>query len=129
MNPTRHIWRIGLIVLFTSVICPAALAQESDLTIAQYLHTAWTEKDGAPKNIQAITQATDGFLWLGSVDGLFRFDGVAFEHYQPQTGAAFPAGGARALLALPNGDLWIGFYSGAVTLLRNGRAQNYTKRD
>jgi PAS domain S-box-containing protein len=71
----------------------------------------------------------DGYLWLGSADGLYRFDGVVFERYQPQSGGPFPAQDVTSLLALPNGDLWIGFIPGAVSLLRNGNATNYTVRD
>jgi PAS domain S-box-containing protein len=76
-----------------------------------------------------LAQSADGYLWLGSPDGLYRFDGVVFEHYQPQSGGPFPAQDVSSLSALPNGDLWIGFVSGAVSLLRNGSAKNYTARD
>jgi PAS domain S-box-containing protein len=76
-----------------------------------------------------LAQTSDGYLWLGSHDGLYRFDGVVFEHYQPQSGGPFPVGTVSALLALPNGDLWIAFMPGAITLLRNGNATNYATRD
>lgn len=95
----------------------------------QFVHSSWGAKEGAPRNIQAITQTKDGYLWLGSAEGLFRFDGVVFEHYETSAGPPLPSGAARFLLALPNGDLWIAFYSGAVSLLKNGTARTYTKRD
>jgi len=44
-----------------------------------YHHTAWTQKDGAPQGIWAITQTRDGWLWLGGSFGITRFDGVKFE--------------------------------------------------
>ena len=47
--------------------------------VTQYHHTAWTYSDGIPPNIFAIAQTRDGFLWLGSGSGLFRFDGVRAE--------------------------------------------------
>ena len=47
--------------------------------MAQYMHTSWGEKDGAPSSIEAIAQTTDGYLWLACFDGLFRFDGITFE--------------------------------------------------
>jgi len=115
----------ALICLLAIISCGTALAQAQQPTIAQYVHTAWTEKENAPKNIHAITQTPDGFLWIGCTDGLTRFDGVTFEHYQPPSGPALPAGPATALLALPNGDLWLGFSRGGISLLRNGRAVNY----
>jgi PAS domain S-box-containing protein len=106
-----------------------AAAFESDRTIAQFAHTAWGPKDGAPSVVTALAQSADGYLWLGGPDGLYRFDGVVFEHYQPQSGGLLPARRIRSLLALPNGDLWIGFSSGGVSLLRNGNATNYTTSD
>jgi ligand-binding sensor domain-containing protein len=76
-----------------------------------------------------LAQTSDGYLWLGTHDGLYRFDGVVFERYQPQTGGPFPVGTVSSLLALPNGDLWIAFQPGAASLLRNGNATNYTVRE
>src|ERR1700728_4026371 len=96
---------------------------------AQCAHTAWGPKDGAPTQVTALAQSADGYLWLGSPAGLYRFDGVVFEHYFPQLGGPFPARTVNSLLALPNGDLWIGFWSGVISLLRNGNVTNYTTRD
>lgn len=46
--------------------------------ISQYVHTAWRKKDGsAPASAYAMTQTSDGFLWLVSGD-MYRFDGVQF---------------------------------------------------
>jgi signal transduction histidine kinase len=95
----------------------------------QFAHTAWGPKDGAPSVVNALAQTADGYLWLGAPDGLYRFDGVVFERYQPQSSGPFPAREVRSLLALPNGDLWIGFRSGGISFLRNGNATNYTTRD
>ena len=100
-----------------------------DRTVKQYVHTAWSEKDGAPGGILALAQTQDGYLWLGTNSGLYRFDGVSFEHYKPQSGATFPVGPVYSLLSLPNGDLWIGFDGGKISLLRNGTTTNYTILD
>jgi PAS domain S-box-containing protein len=117
------------ICLFLALACSCIAAFGSDRTIAQFAHTAWGLKDGAPSPVTALAQTSDGYLWLGNHDGLYRFDGIVFEHYQPQSGGPFPVGTVSSLLALPNGDLWIGFQPGAVSLLRNGNATNYTVRD
>ena len=113
------------VCLFLALACSCAAALGSDRTIAQFAHTAWGPKDGAPSPITALAQTPDGYLWLGSPDGLYRFDGVVFERYQPQSGGPFPAQRVSSLLALPNGDLWIGFAGGAISLLRKGNATNY----
>jgi streptogramin lyase len=117
------------VCLFLALACSCSAAFNSDRTIAQFAHTAWGAKDGAPSVVTALAQSADGYLWLGSPDGLYRFDGVVFERYQPQSGAPFPARRVSSLLALPNGDLWIGFRLGGVSLLRNGNVTNYTTRN
>src|SRR5882724_2839684 len=48
-------------------------------SLFQLQHTSWTERDGAPPAINDISQAPDGALWLGSSEGLYRFDGFTFE--------------------------------------------------
>ena len=105
------------------------LASAGDRTIAQFVHKAWTVKDGAPASIWDITQTNDGYLWLGSSEGLYRFDGIDFEHYQPPFGPPLPPQAVRSLLALPNGDLWVGYWDSGVSLLRNGSNRNYTPVD
>jgi ligand-binding sensor domain-containing protein len=121
--------RVLEVCLFLALACSCAAALDSERTIAQFAHTAWGPKDGAPNPITALAQTPDGYLWLGSPDGLCRFDGVVFERYQPQSGGPFPAHTVSSLLALPNGDLWIGFSSGGVSLLRHGNASNYSARE
>src|ERR1700733_9122282 len=128
MKPNRTV-QTFLICLLSVLICDTVSAQSRDRTIAQFAHTAWGTKEGAPGYILAITQSRDGYLWLGSKDGLVRFDGVAFEHYKPESGPEIPGTQVRSLLALPNGDLWVGYSSGVISLLRDGRPETYTKRD
>ena len=57
---------------------------ERDLPIGQFHHTEWTTKEGAPSAVWAIAQTNDGWLWFGGPTGLFRFDGVQFEHVDLQ---------------------------------------------
>lgn len=128
MNPVKKNWRVAWTLLFAVTACTNAFALESDRTIGQFVHTSWGEKEGAPQQIFAITQAKDGYLWLASAQGLFRFDGVTFEHYAPPTGPPLPPERAFSLLALPNGNLWIGFAS-RISVLSNGQARNYTTQD
>ncbi|WP_166881343.1 two-component regulator propeller domain-containing protein [Massilia mucilaginosa] len=79
---------------------------------------------GAPTIIFSMAQSPDGWLWLGASTGLFRFDGVKFERYAPRTGS-LDSPGISALLALPDGGLWIGYRSGGVALLKDGALRHY----
>jgi len=77
--------------------------------------------------VSALAQTDDGFLWVGTTEGLYRFDDVTFEAYKPETGS-FPATGIKTLEAAPDG-LWIGYLSGGVSILKDGRLKNYSERD
>jgi PAS domain S-box-containing protein len=117
------------VCLFILLANACAAALDGDRTIAQFAHTSWGSKDRAPTAVTALAQSVDGYLWVGGPDGLYRFDGVVFEHYQPESGGPFPARTVSSLLALPNGDIWIGFWPGVISLLRNGNVTNFNSRD
>jgi signal transduction histidine kinase/ligand-binding sensor domain-containing protein len=108
-----------------AVTSTMALSSSSDLSIFQLQHTAWTTRDGAPSPVFALAQTTDGFLWLGTSSGLYRFDGVRFEHFKPQTGPDLSANDISTLMATPDGGLWIGFRFGVANFLKGGRVSVY----
>jgi ligand-binding sensor domain-containing protein len=106
------------------LLATAAFALNPQKSITQFAHTAWTEKDGAPADIVAITQTADGYLWLGTPTGLFSFDGIRFAHFEPRAGEDLPAKAIRNLLATRDGSLWIVFTPGDIYRLRVGERQH-----
>jgi signal transduction histidine kinase/ligand-binding sensor domain-containing protein len=96
--------------------CLPALALNPSLEISQYAHTKWTVRDGAVKgNIYAMAQTPDGYLWLGTEFGLFRFDGVRMIPWPPPSGQRLPDNNINSLLVTRDGTLWIGTFAGLVT--------------
>jgi ligand-binding sensor domain-containing protein len=96
------------------------LALDPSLDVSQYGHTAWTARDGFSVGaIFAMAQTPDGYLWLGSEFGLFRFDGVQAVPWQPPAGQQLPQK-PYALLVTRDGTLWIGTFAGLVSW--NGHA-------
>ena len=89
--------------------------------LGQLHHTVWTIEDGAPPDVWALAQSVDGYLWLGTGGGLYRFDGVRFEKFRPAGGDRMPSANINALFASADGDLWIGFEAGQISRLRRGR--------
>jgi ligand-binding sensor domain-containing protein len=102
----------------------AAFALDPQRSITRFAHTVWTEKDGAPADIVAITQTSDGYLWLGTPTGLFSFDGIRFAHFEPRAGEDLPSKTIRSLLATRDGSLWIVFTSGDIYRLLDGERQH-----
>ena len=84
----------------------------SALQPGNFVHQAWTTREGAPPATIALAQAPDGYLWLGTGTGLYRFDGVTFSRYQPPPGKHLPSANITALKFTTGGALWVGFYDG-----------------
>jgi ligand-binding sensor domain-containing protein/signal transduction histidine kinase len=108
-------------------ICVPLYGIDRDRTLDQLYHTGWTYIEGAPGEVHALAQTTDGYLWLGTAKGLFRFDGIQFQPYKPQSGQVFPQRNVVSLFAEPNGGLWIGFRYGGVSFIKNGTVTDYGK--
>ena len=86
------------------------LAQEQRLS--QYAHRAWLMRDGFFSGTpNAITQTTDGYIWIGTASGLFRFDGSRFEPWSSPDGKKLPSD-FYGLLGARDGSLWIGMRGG-----------------
>lgn len=75
--------------------------------IPGYITTVWREKDGAPGDIRSMAQTKDGWLWLGTSSGLFRFDGTAFALQDLATENFAGARLVSDMAAAPDGSLWV----------------------
>ena len=115
---------ICLLIVFR---CAPMFALDRDRSIVQFHHTTWSENDGAPSEIGALAQTEDGYLWIGSARGLFRFDGVKFEEYKPQPGVELPSHSIYYLKATPEGGLWIAFEPTGLGFLRDGSLTVFTR--
>jgi ligand-binding sensor domain-containing protein len=68
-----------LIAALAVSITSTALALDPHKTINQYGHDVWLRQNGLPAiSINVSLQTRDGYIWLGTTAGLFRFDGVSF---------------------------------------------------
>jgi len=93
----------------------AALGLDPDKKITQYLLDHWDARDGLPQNsVYAIAQTPDGYLWLGTEEGLARFDGVRFTVYNSRNVPGLTANFIWSLLEDRRGNLWIGTNDGGL---------------
>lgn len=101
----------------SALVCACALAAfalDPHKSLTQYSRSVWTQQHGLPEDtIRAITQTTDGYLWLGTDEGLARFDGYDFTLYN-KANSDLPSNSITALAADPGGGLWIGTTNGLV---------------
>src|ERR1700731_3149087 len=115
-----------LLSLTVFYCCSTALiwALDPGRRISQYAHTAWRVQDGSINIGSSITQTTDGYLWLGTPEGLLRFDGIKFVPFSiPGFDLAKLA--YTYILGARDGSLWIGTRIG-VGRLKDGGFQWYS---
>jgi ligand-binding sensor domain-containing protein len=76
--------------------------------LRQYLTRRWGPGDALNGGrINAIAQTPDGYLWIGSDDGLQRFDGFTFQSMQPSLRSMEPIRHVLSLTLDHDGSLWI----------------------
>jgi signal transduction histidine kinase/ligand-binding sensor domain-containing protein len=87
----------------------------------RYGHDVWLTRDGLPQEfVQAVTQTSDGYLWIGTLGGLVRFDGVRFTVFDSSNAPGLKDARILALCPARDGALWIGTAAGGVSRLEDG---------
>src|SRR5579871_5430543 len=107
----------------------SAFGLDPTRTLTQYIHRIWQVQQGLPESsIYSILQTRDGFLWLGTLTGLVRFDGVEFtpvENIYPSV----PAGmWIRAIAQDSNGSLWFATNETGLFRIENGVARHFSSK-
>jgi Two component regulator propeller. len=95
----------------------------------------WTTDDGLPQtSVWALEEADTGYLWVGTLGGVARFDGHSFTIYEAATTSGLAGNTIREIVESSEGTLWIGTTNG-VSTRRDGQFQqvdgvgpNYTTK-
>jgi diguanylate cyclase (GGDEF)-like protein len=116
----------ALAVLTALYLAHSAFALDPHRALTQSRLSVWTSESGLPQNtVDAIVQTRDGYLWIGTEEGLVRFDGVRFVVSDRQSAPALRSSFVSSLFEGPDGTLWIGTYGGGLARLRNGRIEAF----
>jgi signal transduction histidine kinase/ligand-binding sensor domain-containing protein len=118
-----HCWFLTcLAVVWTASTAPA---REPSKAMSQYLRDHWgSEKGFLGGPIYAITQTTDGYLWIGGEKGLTRFDGLNFVLLQNPNAAGGAIGPVLGLTADGEGNLWVRLQSAGLLRYRDGKFED-----
>jgi ligand-binding sensor domain-containing protein len=96
-----------------------ALAPEPKLT--QYVHRVWRSEDGLPQNsVNTVLQTHEGYLWIGTEEGLVRFNSTQFTTFSKANTPVMKAQDIRALFEDRAGTLWVGTFGGGLYSLQEG---------
>ena len=109
---------------FVPLVCLLVLAfaaAPASINGTGYGYRVWRVEDGLPQNrIRALSQTPDGYLWIGTTEGLARFDGVRFAVFDRSNTPAMYDDGILTLRLSSDGALWIGTEGGGLVRYRDG---------
>jgi signal transduction histidine kinase/ligand-binding sensor domain-containing protein len=122
-------WALQVVLVYACVDCGVGAAQAFLLKPkpfdSQY-HNSWTVREGIPSFLWHVAQTSDGFLWLASETGLYRFDGLEFtklytSHGQDSSSDKTVTG----LLPTADDGLWATYRFGGADFIKSGSVTKY----
>jgi signal transduction histidine kinase/ligand-binding sensor domain-containing protein len=120
-QPIRLCIVCGLSLCLNLLGLSRGAASETRLASEDYLLKTWdTEDNLAGSTVTAILQTPDGYLWVGTYEGLTRFDGVHSVTFDSLNTPALSHSRIQGLYLDARGTLWINTYRGGLTSYRDG---------
>jgi ligand-binding sensor domain-containing protein/signal transduction histidine kinase len=112
-------------IIFLAIILFGSLIVRAE----QFSHEQWQIEQGLPQNtVQTLLQTRDGYLWIGTKDGLARFDGLRFTIFDKHNTPPISHNQIRHLYEDRSGRLWIATPGGLLCYER-GVFTAYTTKD
>ena len=125
-----------ILFVFTMLAClattgfsqSAANGKIDQSFLNDYVCRNWTTADGLPgMTITAIMQDQKGYIYIGTYDGLARFDGVEFATFSRNIDSKYDFASVRSIFQDSNGNLWVGHNDEGVTCIQpDGKLIKYT---
>lgn len=115
-----QLWIILLLLLFR--IVPDATSQNSaqTLTSRDFKCSGLTIDNDLIESVFALTTTADGFIWMGTFDGVIRFDGLNSTLFNRQNVKAMKEDDCRSLFAGSGDSLYLGMFNGLCLVYKNG---------
>lgn len=120
--------RISVFLFFLfSISFLTSQSRVSSVIWADYVNQVWTAAEGLPGNtVTDLLQKSDGYLYIGTYDGLVRFDGVKFTILNKNTVSDFRCVSARTIFEDTDGNLWVGSNDEGVAKISSSGIEMFT---
>ena len=120
----KYCWTLTSAWLWLWVGCVQLKADSTvPFTIAQWRSDTISPQNAVITAVIALTQTRDGYLWLGTPDGLLRFDGARFTTFNEANTPGLSNGSVVKLFEDSRTNLWIGTDTGEVLLISDGHVR------
>ena len=126
---------VVILIILTQFIWSPVCGLDPDKTVDQYLVDQWQTPEVIPSDtIASISQTPDGYLWLATLTGLVRFDGIKFSiiPFVEKKKIDPPETATPLTLFLDESKaLWIGSFDSGLTSYhyKTGQFQTFTTAD
>src|SRR5437870_4729054 len=107
----------GIGILFLWLCALAVHAQVA------YLKELQIMRDGSSIKINRVYQDQERFIWVGTSQGLFRYDGYNFQKISGSDSTSHPA--VNTIMRAADGRLWIGYEDGAIRILQHNHLSRF----
>jgi signal transduction histidine kinase/ligand-binding sensor domain-containing protein len=128
----RFTWAVIAGFFVTAALAQASPAHPSldpSQKITQYIRQVWQAEAGLPQgSVLALAQTPDRYLWMGTEEGVVRFDGVRFTTFDRSNTRALRNNSVKSLFLDHSNTLWIGTHDGGLTALRNGKFEPFIRQ-
>lgn len=117
------------LIVLALIWAPLALRPEARAAapplLATHTLTTWGALQGAPVGIKQLAQTPDGWLWMSTELGLYRFDGILFERVDAVYGSPLQSNDVHSLLVTKDGALWVSYRLGGASVFRKNGAHTF----
>ena len=128
----KNLTAIMLAVFMLSVISAQTKRLPADQSfLDDFVSKHWTTSDGLPgMTVTALMQDNKGYIWIGSYDGLARFDGVEFTVFCRAVDEKYDFTSARSIIQDSHGNIWVGHNDEGISCITpEGEVIKYTADD
>jgi ligand-binding sensor domain-containing protein/signal transduction histidine kinase len=123
----KNRWMLQFARLMLCVFCfsVSAIAQTNQ-SGSPFIVNSWNTEEGLPQSsVISVIQTRDGYLWLGTLNGLVRFDGIHFTVFDENNTPGLTSDRIVFLFEDSRTNLWVGTDAGGVALLKDGEIENF----
>ncbi|MCW5967783.1 MAG: hypothetical protein KIT57_04660 [Blastocatellales bacterium] len=122
------VWLSWLCILAPEDIAAQSFSQQK--VFGRYQQVVWTEEHGLPQNtVRAILRASDGYLWIGTLSGAARFDGVRFTLFNGANSPDFKGSYIEWIFEDRQKNLWIGAENSGLMRFSGDRFRSWPLKD
>jgi ligand-binding sensor domain-containing protein/two-component sensor histidine kinase len=124
----KHRWTLRLAWLWLgvfSVIVPM-MGATTDSSNSPFMVDSLSNEQGLPQSsVISVIQTRDGYLWLGTLNGLVRFDGKSFTRFNVNNTPGLPGNRIVFLFEDSRNILWAGTESAGLCAIQNGAVKHF----